>query len=123
MLPLTNRDFANGGDGAQAKAARSDLGWGGINAQSADPVDYLRRLYVYLPEAERGEVDRIAKLQSPARERAAVAFVRKIERKALYAVFSHTAVPELRSRRLGCVVHQPQYPGVDLAALCLKNTD
>jgi hypothetical protein len=25
------------------------------------------------------------------------------------------------SRRLGCIVHQPEYAGVDLAALCLKS--
>ena len=46
VLPLTNRDFANGGAGVQAKALRSDLGWGGINAHTADPVDYLQQLYL-----------------------------------------------------------------------------
>jgi ABC-type transport system substrate-binding protein/streptogramin lyase len=122
LLPLTNRDFANGGAGVQAKARRSDLGWGGINAETADPVDYLRRL-LYLPQRESDELNRIATLSSPDRERAAVALARRIERKALFAVFSHTAVPELRSRRLGCVIHQPQYAGIDLAALCLKGSD
>ena len=121
VLPLTNRDFANGGAGVQAKAARSDIGWGGINAETADPVDYLRRLY--LPQKEWDELNRIARLSSPDRERAAAALARRIERKSLFAVFSHTAVPELRSRRLGCVIHQPQYAGVDLAALCLKSPD
>jgi hypothetical protein len=121
VLPMTNRDFANGGAGAEAKARRSDLGWGGVNAETADPVDYLRRLY--LPRREWSELNRIAKLSSPARERAAVALTKRIEQMSLFAVYAYRGVPELRSRRLGCVIHQPQYPGVDLAALCLKDSD
>ena len=120
VLPLTNRDFLNGGSGIRAKAARSDIGWGGINAETADPVDYLRRLF--LPEKERDGLNRIAKLSSPERERAAAALATKLEQKSLFAVFSYSGVPELMSRRLGCVIHQPQYAGVDLAALCLKDS-
>jgi DNA-binding SARP family transcriptional activator/ABC-type transport system substrate-binding protein len=121
VLPMTNRDFANGGAGFLAKAARSDLGWAGINGHTADPVDYLQPLY--LPPKERNELERIATLASPERERAAVSLTNRIERKSLYAVFSYSGVPELVSRRLSCVVHQPEYAGVDLSALCLKGSD
>ena len=48
------------------------------------------------------------------------ALTKRLEEKSLFAVFSYSGVPELVSRRLGCVVHQPEYAGVDLAALCLK---
>ena len=121
VLPLTNRDFVNGGAGVQAKALRSDLGWGGINAHTADPVDYLQQLY--LPPKESNELDRIATLASPEREQTALALAKRLEEKSLFAVFSYSGVPELVSRRLGCVIHQPQYAGVDLAALCLKGSD
>ena len=29
-------------------------------------------------------------------------------------------IPELISKRLGCVIDQPEYPGLDLAAFCLR---
>jgi hypothetical protein len=35
-------------------------------------------------------------------------------------VYEDGEIPELRSSRLGCIVHQPEYGGVDLAALCLR---
>jgi hypothetical protein len=37
-------------------------------------------------------------------------------------LFGDTATPELVSTRLGCVIDQPEYPGLDLAALCLRNS-
>jgi DNA-binding SARP family transcriptional activator/ABC-type transport system substrate-binding protein/streptogramin lyase len=117
-LPLTHSDFLNGG--LEAKAARSDLIWWGANAETADAVGYLRRFR--LPQKEWDELNRIAKLSSPERERAAAALATRIERKSLYAVYAYRAVPELVSKRLGCIVHQPQYAGVDLAALCLKDS-
>ena len=49
-----------------------------------------------------------------------MAIARRVERDSLYAVYMTDALPELVSRRLGCIVHQPEYAGVDLAALCLK---
>jgi DNA-binding SARP family transcriptional activator/ABC-type transport system substrate-binding protein len=102
-----------------AKASRADLIWGGLNAETADAAAYLQRLY--LPtEEQRNELQRLMTLSSPERERASVALARKIERASLFAVYRNSAVPELVSRRLGCVVHQPEYPGVDLAALCLR---
>jgi len=121
VLRLTNADYLNGRAGYRAKAARSDLSWGGANAETADPVDYYRRLF--LPQQEWDELNRIAKLGSPERERRAAALARRIDERSLFAVFGYSAVPELVSRRLGCIVRQPQYAGVDLAALCLKDSD
>ncbi len=102
------------------KARRSDLIWDGINAHSADQVEYLQQLF--LPNELASELVRIAKLSFSAREQAATALAREIDRQSLFAVFEHSAVPELVSRRLGCVVHQPEYAGVDLAALCLQKS-
>lgn len=101
-----------------AKIRRSDLIWGGLNRHTADPAEYLKDLV--LPPAEAKELRRVQTLSSPERERATLALARKIEQASLYAVFQMDAWPELVSRRLGCIVHQPEYSGVDLAALCLK---
>ena len=122
VLRSTNRDFADGGAGYVAKATRSDLIWGGLNEQtSADPATYLQPLY--LPtQRRRDELARLLTLSSPERERAALAIARRVERDSLYAVYMNDALPELVSRRLGCIVHQPEYAGVDLAALCLKDS-
>ncbi len=103
-----------------AKGDRADLVWGGLSANSADPGAYLQQL-AFLTPRYSGAIRRIAALRSPARERAAAALARTIERDSLLAVYSQGAVPELASRRLGCIVHQPEYTGADLAALCLKN--
>jgi DNA-binding SARP family transcriptional activator/ABC-type oligopeptide transport system substrate-binding subunit/streptogramin lyase len=101
-----------------AKARRADLIWGGLNANTADPAAYLEPLF--LPPAEANELHRISGLASPARERSAAALARRIDRESLFAVYVTDATPELVSRRLGCIVHQPVYAGVDLAALCLR---
>ena len=113
---MTNDDYAN--NKVAAKASRSDLVWGGFNAETSDPVSYLQQ--AFLPADDRAELDRISKLSSPKRERRAAALARRIERQVLFAVYDIGAVPELISSRLGCVVHQPEYPGVDLAALCSR---
>ena len=120
VLPITNKDFANGGAGMLAKARQADLFWGGAGADTADPADYLKDLY--LPQDEWNEARRIQRLLSPERERAALALLRKIERESLFAVFLRNTMPELVSRRLGCLVHQPEFMGVDLAALCVKDS-
>ena len=117
LLPLTNADFANGGAGYRAKAARSDLSWGSVHAHTADQVEYLGQLF--LPQRERDELNRIGTLASPERERRAAVLARRIDQQSLFAVYGYSTVPELVSKRLGCIVHQPQYAGVDLAALCL----
>ncbi len=84
-----------------------------------DPVAFLSSL-TYLPDADRASLRRIAALASPARETAAVALAAKLERDAVIIGYAQRAAPELLSRRLGCVVEHPIYPGVDLAALCLR---
>jgi peptide/nickel transport system substrate-binding protein len=121
VVRLTSRDFANGAAGARAKARRADLYWGGATANGPDPVDYLRGLA--LPPADAAELARLDKLRSPRREAAAAALARRLEREALFAVYKQDRVPELVSPRLGCIVHQPQYAGVDLAALCLRRNE
>ena len=121
VVRSTNRDFADGGAGYVAKATRSDLVWGGLNEHTADPAAYLQPLY--LPtQRRRNELARLLTLSSPERERAALAIARRVERDSLYAVYMNDALPELVSPRLGCIVHQPEYAGVDLAALCLKDS-
>ena len=104
-----------------AKGIRADLVWGGLSVNSADPGAYLQQLS-YLPPRYSNDIRRITLLESPARERAAAALVRAVERDSLLAVFQQGAIPELVARRVGCVVHQPEYAGVDLAALCLKRS-
>ena len=102
------------------KANRSDLIWNGLPVNNADPAAYLQPLY--LPtKRQRDQLQGLLTLFSPARERASAAFARRIERASLFAVLSTGAIPELVSKRLGCIVHQPEFPGVDLAALCLRD--
>ena len=119
ILPMFNADFDNGGVGVAAKARKADLIWGGFNAETSDPVSYLQP--AFLPPGDRAELDRIAKLSSPERETRAAALARKIESESLFAVYGLTVIPELASKRLGCIVHQPEYVGVDLAALCITS--
>jgi DNA-binding SARP family transcriptional activator/ABC-type transport system substrate-binding protein len=102
-----------------AKGDRADLIWGGLSVNSADPGAYLQQLSFLMPRYS-DEIRRIATLRSPDREQASAALARAIERDSLLAVYMQTAIPEFVSRRLGCIVHQPEYAGVDLAALCLK---
>ena len=54
-----------------AKAARSDLVWGGLSANTADPAAYLRDLI--LPPSGATELRRVQALFSPERERAGAA--------------------------------------------------
>jgi len=74
-----------------------------------------------LPPVYSNEIARIQLLSPPARERAAVSLVRRIERQSLFAVYVTDAMPELVSRRLGCIIDHPVYAGVDLAALCIRH--
>jgi DNA-binding SARP family transcriptional activator/ABC-type transport system substrate-binding protein len=115
IVPISQKDSETQ---ALAKFRRSDLIWGGIGADTADPADYLKELS--LPPKEAKELRRIQTLFSPERERAALALARKLDRESLFAVFERDAIPELWSRRLGCIVHQPEYAGIDLAALCIR---
>ncbi len=120
ILPAVNADFGPGGKFLE-KALRSDLIWGGEGIETGDLASYLERLYLF--PREEAEVARILKLPIPERDERAVALARRVERQSLFAVYDSRAFPELVSRRLGCIVHQPMYPGVDLAALCLKDSD
>jgi hypothetical protein len=111
-----NADWDNGV--VDDKILRADMAWAGATSHAGDPVSYLQGLS-YLPAGDRAELERIARLPYRERERRAIALARKLERKSLYAVYQDDAIPELVSPRLGCIVHQPEYAGVDLAALCL----
>jgi len=84
-----------------------------------DVVGYLLRL-PYLPKGVRTQLGRIAALPSLHREAAAAQLADKLDRDAVYIGFADSVTPELVSKRLGCVIDQPEYPGVDLAALCVR---
>jgi DNA-binding SARP family transcriptional activator/ABC-type transport system substrate-binding protein/streptogramin lyase len=120
ILPLTNYDWENGT--VAAKMARADIAWAPGEAPNGDTVDYLGQL-AYLPRGDRAALEQIARLTGPARDAQAAALAAKIERQVLYAVYEQSAVPELVSPRVGCIVHQPEYEGVDLTALCLRKGD
>jgi DNA-binding SARP family transcriptional activator/ABC-type transport system substrate-binding protein len=119
VLPLTNADYQNGT--VDAKVAGADIAWSGAGSDDGDPVPFLERLK-YLPVKDRLELGRIARLAAPAREARAAALAVRIEKESLDAVYGYSAIPELVSPRLGCVVHQPEYAGVDLAALCVNGS-
>ena len=116
LLPLTGADYANGG--VARKAANADLVWGTENVDHGDAVEALQGLL--LPPDEKAALARIARLSSPERDAQAAALAARMDRQSLFAVYDDGAIPELVSRRLGCVVNQPEYAGVDLAALCLR---
>jgi DNA-binding SARP family transcriptional activator/ABC-type transport system substrate-binding protein/streptogramin lyase len=103
-----------------SKARRADLSWGGLNANTPDAAAYFKPLS-YLPPRYSNEIARIQLLSSPARERAAVSLARRIEKQSLFAVYVTDAMPELVSRRLGCIIDHPVYAGIDLAALCIRH--
>jgi DNA-binding SARP family transcriptional activator/streptogramin lyase len=118
VLPLRQTDTP-----AQRAAvlARADIARVSSNADDArDPVDYLRAL-PYLPAVDRKRLARIDELPLPRRLLAAAALAARLQRTARYLGFSNQATPELVSKRIGCVIEQPEYPGIDLAALCLSH--
>jgi hypothetical protein len=45
---------------------------------------------------------------------------RSLELKGAIDVYARTSYAELLSARSGCIVHNPLYPFVDLAALCVR---
>src|SRR5581483_220626 len=122
LLPI--RQSVAAGDPARFRAllARADIARASAtNEQADDPVAYLRRLGEgYLPPADRARLDGIARLASPRREAAAAALAARLEREAVYVQYLNRATPELVSKRLGCVFDHPAYPGLDLAALCIR---
>jgi hypothetical protein len=122
VMPIRQRIAADQPGEFQALLARADLALAGATAeQSSDPVAYLRHLgEEYLPPTDRARLEQIARLASPRREAAAAELTGRIESEAVYIQYLDRATPELVSARLGCVFDQPEYPGVDLAALCLS---
>ena len=101
--------------------ARADLARVSTNADGArDPVAYLRAL-PYLPKSDQARLDRIELLPLSRRELAAAKLAGALQERDLYLGISNPATPQLISKRLGCVVQQPEYTGLDLAALCLAH--
>ena len=101
---------------------RTDLTHVETNGEDTlDPVLFFRgsRGYQYLPAADRTRLAQLALLPYGRREAGAAAFAQKLEREAIYLGFGDRVTPELWSKRLGCIVRQPEYPGLDIAALCL----
>jgi hypothetical protein len=104
-------------DAARAKA---DIARVSRNAaQTRDAVAFLRAL-PYLPRDDAARLAHIARLPSPRRDAAALRVAERLARDAVYVAFANRVTPELLSKRLGCVVEQPVFPGLDLAALCLR---
>jgi len=102
-----------------AVLAHADMALVARNAGEADDaVEYLLHL-PYLPAAERTQLDRLATVPPPRREAVAARVAAKLEQDAVYVGLADAATPELVSKRLGCVIDQSEYPGIDLAALCL----
>jgi hypothetical protein len=117
ILPLRGDDDPT----TAARLASADLATVGRDAsQTLDPVNYLAGL-PYLPANDHARLERITDLSSPRREAAAAALAQGLEREAVYVPYADNAIPELVSRRLGCTIHQPEYPGLDLAALCVRH--
>ncbi len=118
VVPLLGEDSP---ESQAAKLAGADLTTVGRRPIEHDRSEssFLATL-PYLPPADRRRLDRIARLSSPRREASAAALAARLMRAAIYVPYADGAIPELMSKRLGCIVHQPNYPGVDLAALCVR---
>jgi hypothetical protein len=85
-----------------------------------DPVQYLLHL-PYLTPSDRRQLVGIHALALEQRVRAATAIAAQLEREARYIGYADRATAELVSKRVGCRIDQPEYPGIDLAALCLRD--
>ena len=100
--------------------ATADLARTGGNADDArDPVQYLLHL-PYLTASDRRQLDSINALPSQQRARLPQRSPHDSSAKRPTSAI-RTATAELVSRRLGCRIDQPEYPGLDLAALCLTH--
>jgi MarR-like DNA-binding transcriptional regulator SgrR of sgrS sRNA/streptogramin lyase len=116
VVALTGQDSP---ETQSAKLARADMTTVGRDPSTTiDPVDFLATL-PYLPPADRTRLSRVARLSSPRRESTAAALAARLVREGVYVPYADGALAELVSKRVGCIVHQPNYPGADLAALCL----
>ena len=119
VVPYPQSDYDHPAELAAVRA-RADLTRIFGNAtQTRDPVEYLRAV-PYLRAADRASLERIATFPSPRRESAAAALAANLERDGVVVGYAARVLPELVSRRLGCIVEQPEFPGLDLAALCRR---
>jgi DNA-binding SARP family transcriptional activator/ABC-type transport system substrate-binding protein/streptogramin lyase len=119
VQPLRQTDLGDRVKVADA-LARADIMAVERNASDAvDPVVYLRSL-PYARAADHARLARIDELPRGRREAAAAALAADLERDAVYLGYAYLALPELVSKRLGCLVHHPAYPGLDIAALCVR---
>ena len=105
-----------------AVLARADLAPIGGNADDArDPILYLLHL-PYLPaDGSTGDSFASKRFLHRSANAAAAAVAARLEREATYIGYADAATAELVSRRLGCTIDQPEYPGLDLAALCVAH--
>jgi hypothetical protein len=84
-------------------------------------VNRLRRV----PVRERHERLRVFVLGErdavrDARADVALVELKRCDRPVGVVELADRVTPELVSERLGCLVEQPEYPGLDLAALCVR---
>jgi ABC-type transport system substrate-binding protein len=101
------------------KPSRADILLASTDWGPYDAVQELESL-PNLPAPYAARLARIARLPSPARETLAGALALRLDRDAVYVTYADGAIPELASARLGCRLHATAYPGLDLAALCLR---
>jgi ABC-type transport system substrate-binding protein len=119
VVPYPQSDYDDPAKLAAVRA-RADLTRIFGNAlETHDAVGFLRS-QPYLPDAARSALDRMATYAPPRRDAAAVALAARLERDAVVVGYADRVRPELFSKRVGCIVEQPEYPGLDLAAVCLR---
>jgi peptide/nickel transport system substrate-binding protein len=134
---VVKSDFPVGGAGAAAskRGARFDLTPLTSTPDLADPGNFLRSLFdgtliratgntnlsYFNDPVVNSRLARADRLSGRARERAFGRIAADLARdKAPIAVFSQPYQAELVSTRLGCLIHQPAFGGLDLAALCIR---
>jgi DNA-binding SARP family transcriptional activator/ABC-type transport system substrate-binding protein len=130
-------DFPVGGAGVAAskRGAQFDLIPFIFTSDLADPGNFLRSLFdgtllratgntnlsYFNDPVVNARLARADRLSGRARERAFGRIAVDLARdQAPIAVFSHPYQAELVSTRLACLIHQPAFGGLDLAALCIR---
>ncbi len=130
-------DFPVGGAGAAAskRGARFDLTPLTSTPDLADPGNFLRSLFdgslihatgntnlsYFNDPVVNARLARADRLSGRARERAFGRIASDLARnQAPIAIFSQPYQAELVSTRLACLIDQPAFGGLDLAALCLR---
>jgi hypothetical protein len=130
-------DFPVGGAGVAAskRGARFDLTPLTSTPDLADPGNFLRSLFdgsliratgntnlsYFNDPVVNARLARADRLSGRARERAFGRIAADLARdQAPIAVFSQPYQAEFVSTRLACLIHQPAFGGLDLAALCIR---